>query len=333
MKIEQAWQSNWSWTVLLLPFSLLYYLIVQLRRLCFKNGLLKIVDSAVPVVVVGNISAGGNGKTPVVLWLAQLLLDNGYKPAVVSRGYGGQGAKYPLVVSDSVSATHCGDEPKLIARRLAIPVVVDPNRANAVAHAVSLGADVVISDDGMQHYRMARAIELAVVDGQRRHGNGWLLPSGPLREPQSRLDSVFAVICNGSGPRHDEFSMRLEPHQHWCPVAPSKQPLCSADLANKKLLAVAGIGNPQRFFDTVAGLDIQADTLPLNDHAAITQTMIDQWQSHYDLVLMTEKDVVKCSELNADKCYYLPVDARIDSRLAQQILTKLNTLNGVDDGV
>lgn len=333
MSIEQAWQRKWSWTALLLPFSLLYYCIVQIRRLAYRLGVAQTKPASVPVIVVGNITAGGNGKTPVVVWLVELLKRHGYQPAVVSRGYGGTSDHYPLSVTATTSASQSGDEPKLLAGRLAVPVIVDPNRANAVEAAANLGANVVISDDGLQHYRMARAIELAVIDGERRHGNGWMLPSGPLREPPSRLNKVFATICNGGCAQPGEYLMNLQPNAGWFAVGNEGGKRESDSFSGLKALAIAGIGNPQRFFNTLKDLKIDADTLPLADHAAISQTMLDAWLKQYDVVLMTEKDAVKCADLSAINCYFLPVDASIEGDLKQQILEKLQSISGAEHGV
>ncbi|WP_369410387.1 tetraacyldisaccharide 4'-kinase [Neiella litorisoli] len=327
MAIEQAWQKKVSWTLVLSPLTLLYYLIVQIRRLAYRKGWLKQYSVPVPVIVVGNISAGGNGKTPVVLWLAELLQCHGFKPGVVSRGYGGQSSHYPLVVDSTTTPEQCGDEPKLIGKRLAIPVVVDPNRSRAVQKAAELGADVVISDDGLQHYAMPRAIELAVIDGSRRHGNGWLLPSGPLREPVSRLQSVFAVICNGGVAGHGEYQMQLQPMNQWLAVNPEQHAISTAALCGKKILAIAGIGHPQRFFDLIESLGISAEVQPLVDHAKISPAQMAQWQIQYDAILMTEKDAVKCEMLGVSDCYYLPVTARIDQQLEDNLLRELRELN------
>ncbi|GGA77524.1 tetraacyldisaccharide 4'-kinase [Neiella marina] len=326
MAIEQAWQKKLSWTLLLLPLTALYFLIVQIRRLAYRKGWLARQQVSVPVIVVGNISAGGNGKTPVVLWLAELLQRQGFHPGVVSRGYGGKSAHYPLVVAPEITPQQCGDEPKLIANRLNIPVVVAPHRSDAVNKAAELGADIVISDDGLQHYAMPRAIELAVIDGNRRHGNGLMLPSGPLREPISRLNSVFAVICNGDEAHTDEYQMQLKPQQQWLAVDGNAAAIGHNELAGKKVLAIAGIGHPQRFFDLVSKLGISADVNPLIDHAKISASRLRQWQAQYDVIIMTEKDAVKCENLGATNCYYLPVTAHIDPKLEHNLIRELREL-------
>ncbi len=196
-----------------------------------------------PVVVVGNITAGGNGKTPVVVWLVEQLQQLGYKPGVVSRGYGAKAPQYPLVLDDNTSAKHCGDEPKLIYRRTGAPVAVDPVRANAVKALLATGVDIIITDDGLQHYALERDIEFVIVDGNRRFGNESLIPLGPLREGVERLAEVDFIITNGGQAQQGEMPMSLAPSK--AINLKTKQQVEVSEL--RDLVAFAGIGHPPRF--------------------------------------------------------------------------------------
>lgn len=196
-----------------------------------------------PVVVVGNITAGGNGKTPVVVWLVEQLQQLGYKPGVVSRGYGATAPQYPLVLDDNTPAKHCGDEPKLIYRRTGAPVAVDPLRANAVKALLETGVDIIITDDGLQHYALERDIEFVIVDGNRRFGNESLIPLGPLREGVERLAEVDFIITNGGQAQQGEMPMSLAPSK--AINLKTKQQVEVSEL--RDLVAFAGIGHPPRF--------------------------------------------------------------------------------------
>lgn len=199
--LERLWYRKSGWRWLLAPFALLFAIISGTRRYAYRHGWRKGYRSSLPVIVVGNISVGGNGKTPVVVWLVEQLQARGYRPGVVSRGYGGKAPHYPYRLDETSTTAQAGDEPVLIARRCGCPVVVAPKRADAVRLLEQSGeVDIIITDDGLQHYALARDIELVVVDGARRFGNACLLPMGPLREPVTRLKRVDAIICNGSEP-------------------------------------------------------------------------------------------------------------------------------------
>ncbi len=196
--IERIWSGKSWFYILLLPFSWLYGAITLLRRFAYQKGWLASWKAPVPVVVVGNLTAGGNGKTPVVIWLVEQLIQQGFKPGVVSRGYGGKSDHYPLLLTSDTSPSMAGDEPVLIHHRTGAPVAVAPNRRDAVkALLAQYELDVIITDDGLQHYALQRDYEIVVIDGQRRFGNGWWLPAGPMRERAGRLNSVDAIIVNG----------------------------------------------------------------------------------------------------------------------------------------
>ncbi|EEG83849.1 tetraacyldisaccharide 4'-kinase [Proteus penneri ATCC 35198] len=209
--IERIWSGK-SWLyILLLPFSWLYGVITLLRRFAYQKGWLASWKAPVPVVIVGNLTAGGNGKTPIVIWLVEQLIQQGFKPGVVSRGYGGKSDHYPLLLTSNTSPAMAGDEPVLIHHRTGVPVAVAPNRRDAVkALLAQHELDVIITDDGLQHYALQRDYEIVVIDGLRRFGNGWWLPAGPMRERARRLKSVDAIIVNGGVSQGNEISMTLE---------------------------------------------------------------------------------------------------------------------------
>ncbi|KAB2915319.1 MAG: tetraacyldisaccharide 4'-kinase [Dechloromonas sp.] len=304
----------------LLPLSALFFLLSRLKRRLTRPQRLP-----VPVVVVGNITVGGAGKTPLTLWLAQQLLAHGRRPGIVSRGYRGS-ADMPQPVMAGATAAEVGDEPLLLARRSGVPVWVGRDRAAAgqallVAHPE---VDMLLCDDGLQHYRLARDVELAVFDG-RGAGNAWLLPTGPLRESLSRLCEVDAVICNGpEDPRLPagipRFAMQLRPASFYRLDRPGD--ICqAAQLAGRPLHALAGIGDPGRFFRTLEGLGLSFSRHPFADHHAYTA--VDLAFAADGVLLMTEKDAVKCAPLVPGETWVLPVDAELSPALVDLILEKI----------
>ena len=249
--LERLWYGKSGWRWALAPLALLFALVSGGRRFAYWRGWFSTYRASLPVIVVGHISVGGNGKTPVVVWLVEQLQARGWRPGVVSRGYGGKAPHYPYRLDATSTTAQAGDEPVLIARRCGCPVVVAPRRADAVRLLEQSGeVDIIITDDGLQHYALARDIELVVVDGARRFGNGCLLPMGPLREPMTRLKRVDAIICNGGTPAQGEYPMALvaAAPRRVCDDAPLEAPLAGP------VDALAGIGHPPRFFATLAGL-------------------------------------------------------------------------------
>ncbi len=305
---------------LLWPLSLLFGAISQSKRKQYQMGRKQAYRAPVPVVVVGNISAGGNGKTPVVVWLVEQLQQLGYKPGVVSRGYGAKAPQYPLVLNEDTPARHCGDEPKLIHRRTGAPVAVDPVRPNAVKALLEAGVDIVITDDGLQHYALARDIELVIVDGNRRFGNKSLIPLGPLREGVERLSEVDFVITNGGQAHSGEIAMSLAPSQ----AINLKTKQCAEVSELRDLVAFAGIGHPPRFFNTlkVMNADVKV-TKGFADHQDFDQQELEALAQQGANVIMTEKDAVKCREYAQDNWWYLPVSAQFDSNDAEKILNRI----------
>jgi len=317
----------------LLPFSWWFRGVVAVRRFLFRHGFLQSFSLPVPVIVVGNLTVGGSGKTPLVLWLVERLRERGWRPGVISRGYGGSAERILAVTPDSDAAA-VGDEPLLLARRSGVPVFVGRDRVTAgqALLAAHPECDVVVSDDGLQHYRLARAVEFVVFDG-RGVGNGQLLPAGPLREPLRRLAHATAVVLNGEagdptghGAGVPRFRMRLT-GQRFEDVN-DRQRTCSApELRGRPLHAVAGIGDPSRFFAQLAAMGLEFSAHPFPDHHDYHAG--DFAFANDGVLLMTEKDAVKCSGLTLPEAWALPVDACIDNApdgrsLLDTILEKLN---------
>lgn len=301
---ERGWYQQHPFTLLFWPLSLLYRLVAVIRRFGYQRGWFQSFAVDKPVVIVGNISVGGTGKTPFTLWLCQFLTEQGFTPGIVSRGYGAR-ITAPLRVTSSHQACDVGDEPLLLARKSKCPVVVCPDRVAAARYLLqSTDCDIVISDDGLQHYRLQRDLELVLIDGQRGLGNQQLLPAGPLREPVTRLQQVDAVIVNSG-----DFA--LAKHKMWL-KAVTPQALDGVSPWPEQAQAVtlvAAIGNPQRFVDTVKnlGIDIKA-TAFFRDHFAFNEQSLASIEGP---VLMTEKDAVKCRAFAKPNWFYLPVEAEL----------------------
>ncbi|MGL5948778.1 MAG: tetraacyldisaccharide 4'-kinase [Aeromonas sp.] len=308
----------------LAPLALLFAVISGVRRYGYRHGWFNAYRSTLPVLVVGNLSVGGNGKTPLVIWLAEQLRARGYSPAIVSRGYGASPPHTPFLVTADSDARQAGDEPLLLAKRTGCLVVIAPKRASAVQWLeANSTADIILTDDGLQHYALARDIEIVVVDGARRFGNGCLLPMGPLREPLTRLKRVQAVVCNGSAPGKGEYAMGLVP-------APLRRVCDDALLTDEELArlqapvdALAGIGYPPRFFQSLAAQGVQLDrTLACADHQAFVASDLLARFGDKPLI-MTEKDAVKCRAFAPAHWWYQPVNAQIAPSLLDPILSRL----------
>jgi len=322
--IERIWSGSSLVYLLLLPLSWLYGLVSGLIRLSYRCGLRKSWRAPVPVVVVGNLTAGGNGKTPTVIWLVEQLQQRGYRVGVVSRGYGGKAASYPLVLDEHTTTQQAGDEPVLIYQRNGAPVAISPKRAEAVQallHQQKL--DVVITDDGLQHYALQRDFELVVIDGVRRFGNGWWLPAGPMRERASRLNSVNARIANGGVAQAGEIAMRLQAREAVNIASGARRP--AAELPH--VVAMAGIGHPPRFFATLEklGVDVEKE-VAFADHQEYQQAQLAALVSSEQTLLMTEKDAVKCRIFAQPNWWYLPVDAVLPPDQAESLLQRLEAL-------
>lgn len=324
-RVEKAWYGKSagdriiSW--LMAPLSVVFWAVSAARRTLFRLGLKRTQTLPVPVIVVGNISVGGNGKTPLVIRLAQWLRQQGYQPGVVSRGYGGKGAVYPAEVLPDSDPAMVGDEPVLMRQHLGCPMVVDPKRPRGARWLVEQAkCDVILCDDGLQHYALGRDIEIAVLDGVRRNGNGHLLPMGPLREGTWRLDKVNFVVCNGGVAQNGEHLMSLESGQ-LVNVRYPNQTRSINDL-HKSAVAVAAIGNPERFFDLLKQKRVKLDDcIAFADHHKFTETDLPK-----RTVLMTEKDAVKCRDFAHEDWWYLPVSAKLTDAFKQQLLDSLKQL-------
>lgn len=301
---------------LLLPISGVFYALSSMRRMLYRIGVFTTNQFKVPVVVVGNITVGGSGKTPIVIKLVKHFQQQDKKVGVVSRGYGGSHASGSLLVDVGTSAGLSGDEPLLIAMQTDAPVMINKDRSKAVYDLIEqCQPDVVISDDGLQHYAMGRDIEIAVVDGRRRFGNGFYLPAGPLRESQSRLNEVDFVINNGAI-QAGEITARLEPKFFVNVLTGEQQPL---DFFIKKVChGVAGIGHPQRFFDVIKHLCAILYRHKFKDHHPYVDKDLAFDDEHP--IIMTAKDCVKCSEFANDRMWYLHVEVN----LSEDFLTKLD---------
>jgi tetraacyldisaccharide 4'-kinase len=316
--IEQIWNARGLLAWALLPVGILFFALVAIRRLLYRTGILSVIRLPVPVIVVGNITAGGSGKTPVVLWLVAELTRRGRHPAVVSRGYGGNTDGVREVQHDS-NAAEVGDEPLLIRRRAGCPVFVGRDRAAAARSLLGThSCDVIVCDDGLQHYGLGRDFEIAVID-RRGLMNGWPLPAGPLREPRSRMVSVDAVVGNGCSERA-AFRMTLV-GDRFVRLDNSRKTCSIGELANLRLHAVAGIGEPQRFFDHLAALGLCFEAHVFPDHH---QYVAADLALTGDAILTTEKDAVKFAGLAPMPVWVLPVTAVIEPDLAQFLLEKID---------
>lgn len=320
--LQSRWYGQRDPGLLLRSLESIFRKAVTLRQAAYLGGKKPIERLPVPVIVVGNLTVGGTGKTPLTLWLADFLKQQGYRPGIVSRGYGGRKHRQPLIVGTDATAEEAGDEPVLMAHHSGCPVCVFPQRAEAArALLAATDCNLILADDGLQHYALGRDIEIAVVDGVRGFGNGHCLPAGPLREPPERLASVDLVVHSGTGPAGslvmtllgDTAVNLLDPGQ--------RRPLAS--FAGQRAHAIAGIGHPQRFFEHLReyGLTLEPRVFP--DHHAYRRD--DLAFAGTASVLMTEKDAVKCQGFSAPNLWYVPVAARLPAGFGEQLLTQLRT--------
>ncbi len=323
-RLVQQWYSPRA-SVWLLPLSWLFSLLVMLRRLAYKAGMLRSYRVAAAVIVVGNISVGGTGKTPLVTALVKTLQQAGYRPGIITRGYGGQAQQWPQQVHSDSDPVLVGDEPVLLAQRCDCPIVAAPDRVLAARELLEhSNCNILISDDGLQHYRLQRDIEIVVVDGVRRFGNGHCLPAGPLREPVSRLKQVDFVVANGLA-AEGEVVMQLLPGMLRSLLHGAKTASLS-DLHGEQVHAVAGIGNPSRFFDLLKQHGLIVIEHPFPDHYGFVAT--DLAFGDELPVLMTEKDAVKCRQFADDGMWYLPVEAQLDDSFFHAFLQQVISLTG-----
>ncbi|WMY94843.1 MAG: tetraacyldisaccharide 4'-kinase [Arsenophonus sp.] len=323
--IEKIWLGN-SWLyILLIPFSILYGIIINLRNIGYNIGIFNSWKAPIPIVVVGNLSVGGNGKTPFVIWLVKKLSLKGYNVGVVSRGYAGKAKSYPILVNKNFLTEETGDEPALIYLRTKVPVAVSPNRVKAVKMLLTRypKLDLIVTDDGLQHYALKRDYEIVIIDGIRHFGNGWLLPAGPLREKQYRLHTVNTIIINGGTSEYSEIKMELIGNIAINLLSGEKKHI----LALKEVVVIAGIGNSLRFFSSLKKKGVKPiATYSFADHKNYKLSQLKNLVTNSQILLMTEKDAVKCFNFAQLNWWYLPVNARISKFGVNIILSEMYDL-------
>lgn len=323
---DRHWARLSARSALLLPVSWLFRLAVELRRLAFRIGWARRVATGVPVIVVGNVTVGGTGKTPLTIWLVLYLISRGWHPGVVSRGYGGSASNDRVSEPVGVHSDplRVGDEPVLIARRTPVPVWIGIDRVFAARALLREHpeCDILIADDGLQHYRLARDVEVAVVDAGLGFGNGHMLPSGPLREPVRRLAVVDALVINGAAsvdapvPMAAQFEMRIAASR----IYRLDDPTVVAEpgsLRGQRLHAVAGIGYPERFFSLLKALGLSFVEHPFPDHHRFDMADLDFGG---EPVILTEKDAVKCIRFGAAHHWVLAVEAQVDAAFGEHLM-------------
>ena len=331
------WERRTALSTVLWPLSLLYRSIVWLRKKAFDFGLLPKCTAPVPVVVVGNIMAGGAGKTPLTIALVNLLVENGNVPAVVSRGYGGAKLENPQLVKPDSDAAVVGDEPVLIVQKTGVPLVVYPKRCAAIDYLMNVAdPDVILCDDGLQHYALERDIEIAVVHGSRLHGNGWCLPAGPLREPVSRLGTVDFVVTNGRLPENSRlensrgvsescyFESGIEQVRRLSDGKSIALSSFSDSVGSQGVHALSGIAYPAGFHQLLENAGLRIHKISLSDHHRFTE---EDFKFEDELpIVMTEKDAVKCHALDIDleRCWQTILQTELSAQLKTDFLERIN---------
>ena len=321
--VVDSWYKKSLWLYLLYPFSLIFSYLTSLRRKRFLTNKITSFKSEVPIVVVGNLTIGGTGKTPLVKYIVTELKNKGYKPGIVSRGYGGK-FKETLQVTSETPVKHTGDEAQILAK-LDVPFYIDKNRVRAVKKlSKNHDCDVIISDDGLQHYKMGRQVEIAVIDGKRRFGNNLTFPAGPLRESSKRIDTVDFIV-NNSGPTEEgEYLMNISPTK-FVHLKSGKSYSIENWPMHKQVHAVAGLGNPGRFFDLLDKLGFDIIRHPFPDHHNFLSSDIF-YLDHLPIV-MTEKDASKCKDFDNNKIWYLKIDADLNNKFIDNLDKKLKLIS------
>ena len=336
-RLERTWYKQTDWLGLcLVPISWLYCGVSTVRRIAYRWRLLSSGRPLCPVIIIGNLTVGGTGKTPVVIACANWLQQQGYKPGIISRGYKGQTRDYPLLVSAASDPLEAGDEPVLIADKTQCPVVVDPDRLRGCTYLTNhADVDIIVSDDGLQHYGLQRDIEIVVFDGQRGVGNGHCLPAGPLREPVSRLkdcqlllynldkqDSVTQRFSHTGAVSFDYTTVTSHAQQINDPVV--SVPL--ETLATKSCQLLSGIGNPQRFYTAMGQYGITGQIHTYSDHHIFIPKDID---FDADVILMTDKDAIKCRSFADDRHWSVPIHAELPAGFYSEVKTLLSSLGTI----
>jgi tetraacyldisaccharide 4'-kinase len=311
-------------SLLLLPFSAVFLLISFVRKILYRFNFLRSFKLKIPVIVVGNITSGGTGKTPLIIYLANELKKNGYRPGIISRGYGSSGVGI-IEVGQKSDVTDVGDEPMLIQKHTHLPVFVSKDRVSAAKALLKKykKTDVILSDDGIQHYRLKRDIEVLVIDGTRKFGNGYLLPAGPLREFSSKLKTVDAIVCNHKIVIGGSYLMKYK--GNFLINLKTNKKIHLNNLRLKNIHAIAGIGNPNRFFDYLKTFNIEFNSSIFEDHYRFSKK--DFRNINDKNIIMTEKDAVKCQKFSRKNFWYLPVTAEVDSKFIDTILKKLRDVS------
>lgn len=327
--IHSLWSGKNKLYWLLVPFSWLYGLIVYFRKWAYRIGLFRSYKAPVPIIVIGNLSVGGNGKTPLVIYLAEQLSQKGVQVGIISRGYGGKSTHYPFIVNAKTSTTTAGDEPILIFNRTHCPIAISPNRVEAAQFLCKQHPEInlILSDDGLQHYRIKRDIEMVVIDTQKGFGNGHYLPAGPLREKPTRLDSVPFIILNGENKNlvfsKPTYQMTLIPKK--AINLQTKQSIDATQLT--EVIACAGIGDPDRFFKTLQNLNLNLQqTHAFVDHHVFKPAELLNLATTQQNLIMTEKDAVKCFAFAQANWWYLPIEAHLPDTFLTQLLEQLDPL-------
>ena len=321
------WYGKSRWTLLLLPINIIFILLASFRRWCLIQFEQR--TPTIPLIVVGNISVGGTGKTPLIIALVKKLQAEGFAPAVISRGYGSLAKEYPYTITNQSTAVEAGDEPFSIFQQTQCPVVIGANRFDSISSARNQHVDLVLSDDGLQDYRLGRHLEIAVIDGQRWFGNGWRLPVGPLRESVSRLSGVDMLVVNSpsehslkNAPIVNFHSMQIKPC-YWVKIK-TNEVLSLDAFPHSDVHAVAGIGNPQRFYQTLKQLELDFIEHDFPDHH--DYRVEDFYFAGEKPVVMTEKDAAKCQSFAKQNWYYLAVEAQLDDVFWQEFMQKVKSI-------
>jgi tetraacyldisaccharide 4'-kinase len=314
--LERLWYGKHPLSYVLMPFGWLYGSFVSLRKFAYAVGVLPVNKMPVPVIVVGNVTVGGTGKTPLVIWLAEYFKEKGMRPGIISRGYGGTATQWPQQVRVDSQPEIVGDESVLIAQRTGCPVAISPKRAIAAKELLEhTDCDILLCDDGLQHLSLYRDIEIAVVDGDRRFGNGHCLPAGPLRESINRLRKVDMIVSNAKAGKK-EFLMEYAP-LGFVSLLDETVKMSLSSLEGKEIHAVAGIGNPQRFFSYLRSGGLHIIKNEFADHYAFKQ---EDLSFEDDLpIVMTEKDAVKCRSFAKDNYWYLKIDVEMSKAFEHRL--------------
>lgn len=322
--LERAWYGRTGLTAVLRPVSWLFISLSKIRQYLYKLKILRSEKMTVPVIIVGNLTVGGTGKTPLVIWIANYLKSVGYKPGIISRGYGGRAKKWPQQVRPDSDPIIVGDEAVVIASHTGCPMAVGPDR---ISDATSLlkysDIDIIISDDGLQHYPLQRDIEIVVIDGIRRWGNGYCLPAGPLRECIDRLNDVDIRVTNGVAAQ-GEYSMKYTGSTAVNMLTQKANDL--SEFRDQSVDAIAGIGNPDRFFNYLRSYGIRLNAKAFPDHYLFSKNDLPGKEDV--TILMTEKDAVKCKRFASENCWFIPIDADMPPEFGTQLISLLEKKHG-----